>query len=345
MPVTSFTETVEIDDFLNQFDDKTRTGIQRSLNGFGPGLAGRGEALNEAILELRPLLDDLEPVAVEPGRPRDAAGAAVHRARRRGGRDGAGGADAGGALREHGHHVRGAGRRGAVPAGVHLREPAHARRGHPRVPAPAARSCATARRSSESCARVSRTLPSLGAGAGRRVPLRHPDAAAHARPQPPPGQPVRRPGRLLRGPGGTARREPDRLDDALAAPAGGVPHAGADALQLRDAARAQRRQPVLRGRLQRHLPALHRGRGAARRRTPRAARRAGPASGDGDAENNLHINPYPNTASPGQPAECEAGNEDYVVGRPDDRQRAGQPGPGDRRAGGRRRVGAGGERP
>jgi len=25
----------------------------------------------------------------------------------------------------------------------------------------------------------------------------------------------------------------------------------------------------------------------------------------------LHVNPYPNTDSPGQPAECEAGNEPY----------------------------------
>jgi phospholipid/cholesterol/gamma-HCH transport system substrate-binding protein len=28
----------------------------------------------------------------------------------------------------------------------------------------------------------------------------------------------------------------------------------------------------------------------------------------------LHSNPYPNTAAPGQPAECEAGNEGYRAG-------------------------------
>ena len=40
------------------------------------------------------------------------------------------------------------------------------------------------------------------------------------------------------------------------------------------------------------------------------------APGNGPAvENHLHSNPYPNTAAPGQPRECEAGNEDYVVGR------------------------------
>ena len=32
-------------------------------------------------------------------------------------------------------------------------------------------------------------------------------------------------------------------------------------------------------------------------------------------QNHLHANPYPNTASPGQPKECEAGNETYRAGR------------------------------
>jgi ABC-type transporter Mla subunit MlaD len=39
----------------------------------------------------------------------------------------------------------------------------------------------------------------------------------------------------------------------------------------------------------------------------------GPANGPGEA-NHLHANPYPNTAAPGQPRECEAGNEPYAVG-------------------------------
>jgi virulence factor Mce-like protein len=38
-----------------------------------------------------------------------------------------------------------------------------------------------------------------------------------------------------------------------------------------------------------------------------------PANGPGD--NFLHTNPYPNTASPGQPRECEAGNEPFLTGR------------------------------
>jgi virulence factor Mce-like protein len=40
-----------------------------------------------------------------------------------------------------------------------------------------------------------------------------------------------------------------------------------------------------------------------------------PANGGGDPINFLHSNPYPNTAAPGQPRECEAGNEPYIPGR------------------------------
>jgi hypothetical protein len=41
---------------------------------------------------------------------------------------------------------------------------------------------------------------------------------------------------------------------------------------------------------------------------------SGPANGPG-IDNYLHANPYPNTASPGQTKECEAGNENYYVGK------------------------------
>ena len=44
----------------------------------------------------------------------------------------------------------------------------------------------------------------------------------------------------------------------------------------------------------------------------------GPSSAPADGpsvENHLHTNPYPNTASPGQPKECETGNEGYARGR------------------------------
>ena len=43
----------------------------------------------------------------------------------------------------------------------------------------------------------------------------------------------------------------------------------------------------------------------------------GPSTAPADGpttDNHLHVNPYPNTASPGQPKECEAGNEIYTPG-------------------------------
>ena len=54
---------VELDDFFNMFDDKARVGSRNSLDGYGGGLAGRGGDLNRAIVALGPLLRDLEPVA------------------------------------------------------------------------------------------------------------------------------------------------------------------------------------------------------------------------------------------------------------------------------------------
>ena len=59
---------------------------------------------------------------------------------------------------------------------------------------------------------------------------------------------------------------------------------------------------------------------AARRPTARAAprpRRPTAAGGRSTSidPNFLHVNPYPNTAAPGQTRECEAGNETYAQGK------------------------------
>jgi hypothetical protein len=40
---------------------------------------------------------------------------------------------------------------------------------------------------------------------------------------------------------------------------------------------------------------------------------SGPADGP-QVENHLHVNPYPNSAAPGQERECEAGNERFARG-------------------------------
>jgi ABC-type transporter Mla subunit MlaD len=64
VPVTrARPEAVELDEVLNIFDARTREGARASLAGFGDGFAGRGQSLNVAIEELVPLLSRLEPVA------------------------------------------------------------------------------------------------------------------------------------------------------------------------------------------------------------------------------------------------------------------------------------------
>ncbi|MCW2985685.1 MAG: Mammalian cell entry related domain protein [Conexibacter sp.] len=52
---------VEFDEFLGTFDDKTRAGAQKQLEGFGNALAGRGQDLNQAIQSLNPLFLQLGP--------------------------------------------------------------------------------------------------------------------------------------------------------------------------------------------------------------------------------------------------------------------------------------------
>lgn len=63
MPITAATpEPVEIDEVFNTFDEPTRAAIQANLTEFGNALAGRGQALNAAIGDLRPLVERLTPV-------------------------------------------------------------------------------------------------------------------------------------------------------------------------------------------------------------------------------------------------------------------------------------------
>lgn len=63
VPLSAATpEPVEIDDFLNTFDEPTRVAIQENLTEFGNALAGRGPDINMAIGSLLPLLPRLERV-------------------------------------------------------------------------------------------------------------------------------------------------------------------------------------------------------------------------------------------------------------------------------------------
>lgn len=63
LPVSrSRPEVVEVDQLLSVFRRPVRDGVVGSLDGFGTGFAGRGEDLNRAIVEFGSLLGDLEPV-------------------------------------------------------------------------------------------------------------------------------------------------------------------------------------------------------------------------------------------------------------------------------------------
>ena len=55
-------EPVDIDQFFDMFDEKTRTAIQRNNAGFGNAFAGRGPQINSAIGALRGLVENGQPV-------------------------------------------------------------------------------------------------------------------------------------------------------------------------------------------------------------------------------------------------------------------------------------------
>lgn len=62
IPVSQTREPVDIDQFFDMFDEKTRKANQVNLTSFGNGFAGRGIGLNETILTLRPLVTNAIPV-------------------------------------------------------------------------------------------------------------------------------------------------------------------------------------------------------------------------------------------------------------------------------------------
>ncbi len=64
IPISAATpRPVELDEVLSMFDDKTREGAAAATTGFGDALAGRGESINTAIGSFKPLLRDVIPVA------------------------------------------------------------------------------------------------------------------------------------------------------------------------------------------------------------------------------------------------------------------------------------------
>lgn len=62
IPLAHTREAVNIDEFFNTFDKKTRVANQINLTTFGNGFAGRGIGLNETLATLRPLVTNAIPV-------------------------------------------------------------------------------------------------------------------------------------------------------------------------------------------------------------------------------------------------------------------------------------------
>jgi virulence factor Mce-like protein len=62
IPVAQTSEPVDLDQFFDMFDEKTRRANQVNLTSFGNGFAGRGIGLNETIATLRLLVTNAIPL-------------------------------------------------------------------------------------------------------------------------------------------------------------------------------------------------------------------------------------------------------------------------------------------
>jgi virulence factor Mce-like protein len=74
LPVSQAREPVEIQDLFNMFDKKTRVASQKNLTTFGDAFAGRGFGLNNTIATLRPLVKNLTPVMANLASPKTGFG-------------------------------------------------------------------------------------------------------------------------------------------------------------------------------------------------------------------------------------------------------------------------------
>lgn len=78
VPMRQESSEVDFDQVLSMFNPPTRSGVQRSTIGFGQALAGRGYDLNNAIGAFLPLLADLRPVASNLAAPSTNLGGFFH---------------------------------------------------------------------------------------------------------------------------------------------------------------------------------------------------------------------------------------------------------------------------
>jgi ABC-type transporter Mla subunit MlaD len=77
LPVRQANKVVDLDQVLNAFDQGTRRNLQLTVAGLGGGLAGRGTDLNAFIAQAPPLARDVESVAANLADPRTGLDGAV----------------------------------------------------------------------------------------------------------------------------------------------------------------------------------------------------------------------------------------------------------------------------
>src|SRR5205085_9133010 len=63
LPASQSRFPVSLDEYFGTFDERTRTGVRRSLKGVGNALARRGAAINRTLSDAPRLLRHLTPVA------------------------------------------------------------------------------------------------------------------------------------------------------------------------------------------------------------------------------------------------------------------------------------------
>ena len=315
------TKPVEVDDFFGIFDPPTRRAARTNLDEFGVGLAGRGRGLNAALGELEPVVARLEPVMrnlIDRRTRLTELFPSIERAAREVAPVAATQAALFGALDRTFDSLAGAS--GSIQEAIE-RGPAALDTATRELPAQQP----LLRESRELFRRLRPGFASLASASDHLAP-----AFQNAQPS-------------LRGTPGLAHR----LDDTLAA----LDRVAADERVSPGIRRLTRTATILRDPLAFITPAQTTcnylslffrnlqstfsegdGLGTFLRfgilglpQNPNSE--AGPSSApaNGPAANRireplredsfLHSNPYPNSAAPGQPKECEAGNESYLTGR------------------------------
>lgn len=307
-------EPVEIDEFLNTFDDPTIAGIRANLVEFGNALAGRGLALNAALVDLRSVLPPLESVMRNLGEPRTRLDRFVM------------------ALADTAAEVAPVAEQQArMFASLDTTFTALAGVSRPYIQETIVESPPTLDQGIQSLPAI---RPFLDHSAALFADLR-PGAAALAATSPAIADALEV--------GAPVLRDAPEFNDELAPTAASLfafsqdpgVNAGIERLDetasflspaLRYIAPAQSvcNYASLLARNASSAFGLGDGLGTWQRFTvfdpaggvnSEGSPSSAPANGGPDAGNFLHANPYPNTASPGQTFECEAGNEGYLVGQ------------------------------